>query len=123
MKEALDSARAALRGGAAEVTIVSLESFEEMPVLRTTQGHEEFEEAKKEGVAFVPRRGPNRFLGGNRLEAVELRRVVSVFDENGRFAPRYDDERSDLASGRRLRPRDRPAAGPLVPEAGRRTSR
>src|SRR5512140_1682918 len=66
-KEALDSARAALRGGAREVTIVSLESFEEMPVLRTTQGHEEFEEAKKEGVRFVPRRGPNRFVGQGRL--------------------------------------------------------
>jgi NADPH-dependent glutamate synthase beta subunit-like oxidoreductase len=91
MKEALDSARAALRGGAAEVTIVSLESFEEMPVLRTTQGHEEFEEARKEGVAFLPRRGPHRFIGSHRIEAVELRRVVSVFDESGRFAPRYDD--------------------------------
>ena len=91
MKEAMDSARAALRGGAAEVTIVSLESLEEMPVLRTTQGHEEFEEAQKEGVAFLTRRGPNRFLGSGRLEAVELRRVVSVFDESGRFAPRYDD--------------------------------
>jgi len=91
MKEALDSARAALRGGAAEVTIVSLESFDEMPVLRTTQGQEEFEEARKEGVAFVPRRGPARFVGSDRLEAVELRRVVSVFDEKGRFAPQYDD--------------------------------
>jgi NADPH-dependent glutamate synthase beta subunit-like oxidoreductase len=90
MKEALDSARAAIRGGAADVTIVSLENFEEMPVLRTTQGHEEFEEAKREGVHFLPRRGPARFLGADRLEAVELKRVVSVFDENGRFAPRYD---------------------------------
>ncbi|HEY7574083.1 MAG TPA: FAD-dependent oxidoreductase, partial [Thermoanaerobaculia bacterium] len=91
MKEALDSARAALRGGAAEVTIVSLESFEEMPVLRTTQGLEEFEEARKEGVAFYPRRGPHRFVGSGRLEAVELKKVVSVFDESGRFAPRYDE--------------------------------
>jgi NADPH-dependent glutamate synthase beta subunit-like oxidoreductase len=92
MKEAFDSARAALRGGATEVTIVSLESFAEMPVLQTTQGHEEFEEAKKEGVAFLPRRGPKRFLGSGRLEQVELRGVLSVFDESGRFAPRYDDE-------------------------------
>ena len=91
MKEALDSARAALRGGATSVTIVSLESFEEMPVLKTVQGHEEFEEARREGVAFQTRRGPNRFLGDGKLEAVELRRVVAVFDENGRFAPRYDD--------------------------------
>lgn len=92
LQEAMDSARAAVRGGAAEVTIVSLESFEEMPVLKTTQGHEEFEEAKKEGIAFLPRRGPKRFVGSGRLEAVELRRVVSVFDANGRFAPAYDDE-------------------------------
>ena len=90
-KEALDSARAALRGGAADVTIISLENFDEMPVLRTMQGHEEFEEAKREGVVFIPRRGPNRFLGTSRLEAVELRKVLSVFDENGRFSPRYDD--------------------------------
>lgn len=92
MKEAFDSARAALRGGATEVTIVSLESFAEMPVLQTTQGHEEFEEAKKEGIAFLPRRGPKQFLGDSRLRQVELRGVVSVFDENGRFSPRYDDQ-------------------------------
>ncbi|MGE5048707.1 MAG: FAD-dependent oxidoreductase [Deltaproteobacteria bacterium] len=92
VKEALDSARAALRGGAREVTIVSLESFAEMPVLRTVQGHEEFEEAKREGVSFLPRRGPMRFLGGNgRLESVELRAVTSVFGPDGRFDPRYDE--------------------------------
>ncbi|MGE5815191.1 MAG: FAD-dependent oxidoreductase [Acidobacteriota bacterium] len=90
-KEALDSARAALRGGAADVTIVSLETFEEMPVLRTTQGHEEFEEAKKEGIAFLTRRGPMRFIGDTRLQRIELRKVLSVFDDNGRFSPTYDD--------------------------------
>ncbi|MEO6487688.1 MAG: FAD-dependent oxidoreductase [Thermoanaerobaculia bacterium] len=91
LKEAFDSARAAIRGGAAHVTIVSLENFDEMPVLRSTQGHEEFEEAKHEGVVFVTRRGPKKFVGDRRLQAIELRRVVSVFDENGRFAPAYDD--------------------------------
>jgi NAD-dependent dihydropyrimidine dehydrogenase PreA subunit len=91
VKEALDSARAALRGGAAEVTIVSLETFDEMPVLRTTQGHEEFEEAQKEGIVFLTRRGPFRFLGDTRLRAIELRKVTSVFDDTGRFAPAYDD--------------------------------
>lgn len=91
VKEALDSARAALRGGAAEVTVVSLEDFSEMPVLRTTQGHEEFEEAKREGVRFVTRRGPKQFVGRERLEMVELRGVISVLDESGRFAPRYDN--------------------------------
>jgi formate dehydrogenase beta subunit len=118
--EALDSARAAVRGGAAEVTIVSLESFDEMPVLRTAQGHEEFEEAKREGIRFHPRRGPRRLLGTRRLEAVELRRVTAVFDAQGRFAPTYDDadvvtlpaDGCVLAIGQRadlsfLRPEDR----------------
>ena len=91
-KEAFDSARAAIRGGAAEVTIVSLEDFDEMPVLRSMQGHEEFEEAQKEGVRFVTRRGPARFTGDGRLRRVELRAVRSVFDAAGRFAPAYDNE-------------------------------
>ena len=91
VKEAFDSARSALRGGAREVTIVSLENFEEMPVLRTTQGHEEFEEAGKEGIRFLPRRGPLRFVGDGRLSAVELRAVSAVFDADGRFAPAYDE--------------------------------
>jgi ferredoxin len=63
-----------------------------MPVLQTTQGREEFEEAKKEGVRFVTRRGPNRFLGSGRLARIELRGVLSVFDEKGRFQPQYDDQ-------------------------------
>ena len=91
VKEAFDSARAAIRGGATEVTIVSLETFDEMPVLRTTQGLEEFEEAKREGVRFLTRFGPKRFHGTRRLEAIELRKVVSVFDATGRFNPQYDD--------------------------------
>jgi formate dehydrogenase (NADP+) beta subunit len=91
VQEALDSARAAVRGGASEVTIVSLEEFDEMPVLRTTQGHEEFEEARREGIRFLTRRGPRRFIGNGRLKAVELRAVCSVFDTSGRFSPVYDD--------------------------------
>ena len=91
VKEALDSARAAVRGGARDVTIVSLENFDEMPVLRTTQGHEEFDEAKREGITFVPRRGVMRFVGNGRLSSIELRQVTSVFDSAGRFAPQYND--------------------------------
>ena len=92
LKEALDSARAALRGGATEVTIVSLESLQEMPVLKSTQGHEEYEEARREGVQFLPRRGPKRFIGTGRLTGVELRAVQSVFDAAGRFAPVYNED-------------------------------
>ena len=91
MKEAFDSARAAVRGGATDVTIVSLESLDEMPVLRTTQGHEEFEEASREGIRFVTRRGPVRFKGNGHLAGIDLRAVTAVFDATGRFAPTYDE--------------------------------
>ena len=55
------------RNGQQSVVMLSLEDFTEMPVLRTTQGHEEFEEAQKEGIRFVTRRGPRRLLGNGRL--------------------------------------------------------
>jgi formate dehydrogenase (NADP+) beta subunit len=96
VQAALDSARAAIRGGAREVTLVSLENFDEMPVLRTTQGHEEFEEARREGIHFVTRRGPARLVGNGHLSRIDLRRVTAVFNADGRFAPQYDD--SDVVS-------------------------
>jgi formate dehydrogenase beta subunit len=89
---AVDAARTAVRGGAAEVHVASLESFDEMPVLRTAQGHEEFEEARREGIIFHPQRGPKRILGENgKLKAIELIGVKRTYDENGRFNPVYDE--------------------------------
>jgi NADPH-dependent glutamate synthase beta subunit-like oxidoreductase len=94
--EAVDAARSALRGGAAEVHVASLESFEEMPVLRTAQGHEEFEEAKREGIIFHPQRGPGRFYGEHgKLRGVEFIGVKRTYDEHGRFNPVYDPEVSE----------------------------
>ena len=93
---AIDAARAAIRAGAVEVNIASLESFAEMPVMKTTQGREEFEEARKEGVRFIPQRGAKRFVGENgRLKAVEFTGVKRTYDENGRFNPVYDSELSE----------------------------
>lgn len=90
--DAVDAARVAVRGGAEEVHIASLESFDEMPVLRTSQGLEEFEEAKREGVLFHPQRGPKRFIGENgKLKAIEFRGVKRTYDENGRFSPEFDE--------------------------------
>ena len=96
MKPALDAARAAVRAGVRDVRMISLESFDEMPVMRTTQGKEEFEEAKKEGIVFHPQRGARRFTGENgKLRAVELTGVTRTYDENGRFNPLYDAEISE----------------------------
>ncbi|HEX9423353.1 MAG TPA: FAD-dependent oxidoreductase [Pyrinomonadaceae bacterium] len=96
VKTALDAARAAIRAGAVEVYMASLESFEEMPVMRTTQGREEFEESKHEGVRFLPQRGAKRFIGENgKVKAVEFMGVKRTYDEDGRFNPVYDDEISE----------------------------
>ena len=93
---AIDAARAAIRAGAVDVYIASLESFEEMPVMRTTQGREEFEESKREGVHFIPQRGAKRFVGEDgRIKAVEFVGVKRTYDENGRFNPVYDPDFSE----------------------------
>jgi formate dehydrogenase beta subunit len=93
---AIDAARTAIRAGAVEVHIASLESFAEMPVMRTTQGREEFEESQREGVHFIPQRGAKRFVGDNgRLKAVEFIGVKRTYDQTGRFDPVYDPEFSE----------------------------
>ncbi len=94
---AMDAARSALRAGATEVHIASLESFEEMPVMRTAQGKEEFEEALREGIQFHPQRGAKRFIGEHgKLKAVELIGVHRTYDDNGRFNPEYDPNLSEV---------------------------
>jgi NADPH-dependent glutamate synthase beta subunit-like oxidoreductase len=85
---AIDVARSALRTGAREVMVFSLESFEEMPARKTIQGKEEFEEALMEGIKFYPSYGPKRFIGdGKRVKGVEFLRCERVFDEKGMFNP------------------------------------
>lgn len=96
LKAALDAARAAVRTGAVEVHLVSLESFEEMPVMKTTQGREEFEEAKKEGIRFQTQRSAQRILGENgRVKAIEFIRVIRTYDDDGRFNPQFDSSFSE----------------------------
>ncbi|HUJ23790.1 MAG TPA: FAD-dependent oxidoreductase, partial [Bryobacteraceae bacterium] len=91
MKAALDAARSAVRAGVADVKMISLESFAEMPVMRTAQGREEFEEARKEGIRFITQRGARRLAGADgRLQAIDLIGVKRTYDENGRFKPVYD---------------------------------
>lgn len=93
IKSAFDAARSAIRSGATDVRMISLEALDELPVVRTTQGQEEFHEAQKEGIAFHPSRSARRFIGENgRLTKVELRGVARVFDDDGRFNPTYDDD-------------------------------
>jgi NADPH-dependent glutamate synthase beta subunit-like oxidoreductase len=92
MGPALDAARAAVRAGVSEVVMMSLESFAEMPVMRSAQGREEFEEARREGVRFVTQRSARRFAGSNgKLERIDLIGVKRTYDESGRFSPEFDE--------------------------------
>ena len=94
MTLSIDTARTAARAGAKQITVISLESAEEMPA------HDfEIEEAEKEGIAFVHRRGPARIVvedGG--VAGIETIGVVSVFDDEGRFAPVFDQSNIEVTA-------------------------
>lgn len=117
MTEALDVARSAARAGARHITVVSLESREEMPA------HDfEIEEAEKEGIEFIHRRGPARILvEDGKVAGLETIGVTSVFDADGRFSPTFEQEdrasyEADtviLAIGQAI---DLDALGPSAPE-------
>jgi len=84
---AIDVARAATRVGAEKVDMYCLESRKEMPAL-----DEEIEEATDEGITINNSWGPKRILTENgRVTGVELKKCVSVFDENKRFNPKYNE--------------------------------
>jgi NADPH-dependent glutamate synthase beta subunit-like oxidoreductase len=88
---ALDAARGALRGGAKEVHVVSLESMEELPASKTVQGKDELRETLEEGIQLYPSWGPKEILGEGRVSGVDFVACTQVFDENGRFNPSFDE--------------------------------
>jgi formate dehydrogenase (NADP+) beta subunit len=81
----LDVARAAVRAGVLHVTVIALESPEEIPA-----DPEEIAEAEAEGITILYRKGPHRFVGnGGRVTGLETIDVKSVFDEEHRFNPTF----------------------------------
>ena len=87
MTTTLDVARAARREGVLDVTVIALESPEEIPA-----DPEEIDEAESEGIKILYRRGPHRFVGRDgRLTGLETIDVASVFDADGRFNPTFNE--------------------------------
>ncbi len=85
---AMDAARCALRlPGVKSVHLACLESREEMPAHSW-----EAAEALEEGVVFHNSLGPTRIENG----AVTFRACTSVFDENKKFNPRFDDSKTTV---------------------------
>ena len=89
---AVDVALSALRCGAKDVTMVCLESRDQMPA------HEwEIEGALAEGVKLMPSWGPNKILSTDgQVTGMELVRCTSVFDSKGNFCPAFDDTKHEI---------------------------
>jgi len=84
---AMDTALTALRLGAKQVQVACLEAREEMPAFPW-----EIQQALEEGVAIHTSWGIKKILGaGEKVAGAELIRCVSVFDEEGRFNPSFDE--------------------------------
>ena len=85
--EMVDISLSALRLGAQEVHIVSLERRHEMPAAL-----EEIGEAEAEGIILHPGFGPKRIVGDHgRVTALETLDTKWVFDAQGRFNPAFHD--------------------------------
>ena len=85
---AMDVALTSKRLGAKTVKLVCLEQRDEMPA-----DESEIRMAEEEGVQVMNGWGLGRVLQENgKVCGLEAKRCLSVRDENGRFAPTYDEE-------------------------------
>ncbi len=85
---AIDVALTAKRKGAKNVTLICLEKREEMPAWE-----HEIEEALEGDINIVNSFGPKSFFidKNKKVSGIEFKTCTAVFDDNGRFNPRYDD--------------------------------
>ena len=84
---AIDAARVARRSGAAEVTMLSLETEDIMPA-----SPEERAEAREDGVVLNPGWGPAEVLGENgKVTGIRFKKCTSVFNSEHRFDPQFDE--------------------------------
>ncbi|MGE9985062.1 FAD-dependent oxidoreductase [Desulfovibrio sp. SGI.169] len=84
---AIDTALSALRQGASRVAVAALEQPAELPAFA-----QEVRQAQEEGVEFLCGWGPVRLNEtAGRVTGLVLRRCLRVFDDQGRFAPVFDE--------------------------------
>ena len=73
--------------GKVDITVTALEPGDAM-----LADDSEIREAKEEGIVIIPSRGPKQCLIKNdKLVGLETVRCTSIFDEDGRFHPTYDE--------------------------------
>jgi len=84
---AIDAARVAVRCGKGKVSMFCLESRDTMPASR-----DEIADAESEKIVINNSWGPKEVLSKDgQVTGVVFKKCLSVFDENGRFAPVYDE--------------------------------
>lgn len=89
---AIDVARTATRVGASEVEMFCLETKEEIPAL-----DEEIDEALEEEIKINNSWGPERIIVENgRVVGVQFKKCIAVFDNNGKFDPKYDNTQTKV---------------------------
>ena len=90
---AADVARTAVRCGAEKVSLYCLEGYDEMPM-----GEEDRSECERDGVAVYAGWGPREVsVEGGKAAGVSFVKCLTVRDENGRFAPVYDENTVQVA--------------------------
>lgn len=90
---AADVARTAVRCGAENVSLYCLEGYDEMPM-----GEEDRSECERDGVAVYAGWGPREVsVEGGKAAGVSFVKCLRVKDENGRFAPVYDENTVQVA--------------------------
>ena len=85
---AADVARTARRATDGKVTMLCLEQRDEMPAAK-----DEIAEVEEEGIEILNGWGPKEVLKNEdgSVKAIVFKKCVSVFDEEHRFSPKYDE--------------------------------
>lgn len=88
---AIDVSRTALRRGAREVHVISLESRDQLPAYKW-----EIEESEREGIIFHTSLGPKRITGAEgKVRGLVTWKVKSLFDKDGKFSPSFFEGSED----------------------------
>ncbi len=84
------------RFGKVDMLLTSLECEEEMPA-----DQEEIEESREEGVIIEPGWAPKRIRldEAGKVDGLEVARCLQVFDEEGRFNPKIDEDDKAFYAG------------------------
>ena len=81
--------------GEAKITTTSLETEDIMPADK-----EEIDEAREENITLKPGWGPQKIeIENDQIKGLHVQRCISVFDDNNRFNPKFNEHDTDFFEG------------------------